>query len=98
MAQNLEKSIISPLLSDTTFQQLLSVLIQILGIVKVKSVGFFLSENLFGVQDSDLVLSLTIFVQKPKLIHYHMGGNLLTVQSIEMMSYLLFFWPLFSAI
>ena len=28
----------------------------------------------------------------------HMGGNLLTVQSMKMMSYFLFFWPLFSAI
>ena len=29
---------------------------------------------------------------------YMEGGNLLTVQSMEMMSYFLFFWPLFSAI
>ena len=31
-------------------------------------------------------------------ITLHMGGYLLTVQSMEMMSYFLFFWPLFSAI
>ena len=28
----------------------------------------------------------------------YMGGNLLTVQSMEMMSYFFSFWPLFSAI
>ena len=33
-----------------------------------------------------------------QLLNYHMGGNLLTVQSMEMMSYFFFFWPLFSAI
>ena len=42
--------------------------------------------------------SLALYQSTPNCPVMHMGGNLLTVQSMEMMSYFFFFWPLFSAI